>query len=414
MQIRVNPRPQAGNTMSDRRRLHRADRLLFACTLIVVAIWAGAGAVTSFAASARSGHMPNPTRTGTSAPRATWDARAAASYLDARQTWWLGWRTAARDHETSCVSCHTAVPYALARPALRAELHETAESAPEHKLLENVIKRVRLWNEVKPFYPDQTVGLPKSSESRGTEAVLNALILAMRDAREGKASDDARAAFDNLWALQFRTGGLNGAWAWLNFHLEPWESDDAAYFGATLAAIAVGTEPDGYAAKPEIQDGLKLLREHLQRTAGSQRLFNRVFLLWASARLSDLLSAAERQSIIDAIWTRQLSDGGWSLPALGQWKRNDGTALDTLSDGYATGVITLALQQAGISSADPRVAKALAWLAQHQDPASGKWSASSLNKQRDPSSDTGKFMSDAATAFAVLALTQGGASPRAP
>src|SRR6188508_574021 len=116
---------------------------------------------------------------------ATWDARAAASYLDGRASWWLGWRTAARDRGTSCVSCHTAVPFALSRPLLRAALSEREPLDAERRVIENVIKRVRLWNEVEPFYPDQTVGLPKTSESRGTEGVLNALILSQRDAAAG-------------------------------------------------------------------------------------------------------------------------------------------------------------------------------------------------------------------------------------
>src|SRR5436305_11838574 len=105
-----------------------------------------------------------------------WNARAVVGYLGGRIAWWGRWPDAARDHGTSCVSCHTAVPYALARPALREVLGEHDLPSPESTLLANVVKRVRMWNEVEPFYPDQTVGLPKSSESRGTEAVLNALI----------------------------------------------------------------------------------------------------------------------------------------------------------------------------------------------------------------------------------------------
>src|SRR5262245_6490036 len=93
-------------------------------------------------------------------PAATWDVRAAASYLDARQGWWMTWPNALRDHDTSCVSCHTALPYALARPALRTALGEGDLSATEKKLLDNIIRRVRLWKEVEPFYPDQTRGLP--------------------------------------------------------------------------------------------------------------------------------------------------------------------------------------------------------------------------------------------------------------
>src|ERR1051325_5538281 len=336
----------------------------------------------------------------------TWDPRAAAAYLDAQQSWWLSWPTSARDHETSCLSCHTALPYALARPALRAALKQTETPAPERKLVENVVKRVTLWKEVEPFYPDQTRGLPKTSESRGTEAILNAVVIATRDAQSGKISDEARMAFGNLWALQFKNGDLAGAWAWLNFHLEPWETADAAYFGATLAAVATGTEPDAYATSPDIQSHLKALHDYLQHGAAKQSLFNRAMLLWAANRLPGTISPAERQEIVDTLFAKQRADGGWSLASLGQWKRSDGTAVDTTSDGYATGVVAFALQQAGASSDDRRLRRGLAWLVQHQDRATGMWMTSSLNKQRDPSSDIGKFMSDAATAYAVLALTQ--------
>src|SRR3989442_1427212 len=173
-------------------------------------------------------------------------------------------------HQTFCVSCHTAVPYAISRPALRRPLAEEAPSANERRLLENVTKRVRLWKEVAPFYSDADRGAYKTVESRGTESVLNALILAANDAQRGQLTNDARMALDNMWAEQQTTGSKKGAWSWLRFANEPWEADDSDFYGATLAAIAAGTAPRNYPTPAEIQKKLPMLREYLNRESPAQ------------------------------------------------------------------------------------------------------------------------------------------------
>ena len=106
-----------------------------------------------------------------------WSPQAAAAYLDNRMAWWANWPNAARDHDTFCISCHTTLSYALGRPALRSALGEAAPSVNEHKFLDNLTKRVSMWNDVLPFYNEKS-GPNKSVESRNTEAVLNALVLA--------------------------------------------------------------------------------------------------------------------------------------------------------------------------------------------------------------------------------------------
>ena len=342
-----------------------------------------------------------------------WDRKTAAAYLDQRAGWWMGWQRAARDHETFCVSCHTAVPYAMSRPSLRKSLGEVGLSANERKLLDNVTKRVRLWKKVAPFYTDADRGAYKSVESRGTESVLNALILASNDANNGVVnghlSDDTRTAFENMWAEQQTTGDQKGAWLWLRFKNEPWEADDSDYYGASLAAIAVGTAPENYRAKPEIQNNLKMLREYLNRAYASQTLSNRAVLLWASAKVAGLLEPERQRALITELLSKQEADGGWSMTSMaGDWKRHDGTPQEAHSDGYATGLITFALQQAGITQENAQLKRGLAWLTENQNRTEGYWLAYSLNNNEEHhiSPDTARFMKDAATAYAVLALSE--------
>jgi squalene-hopene/tetraprenyl-beta-curcumene cyclase len=336
----------------------------------------------------------------------SWDPAAAAARLDSRMTWWMEWPSAARDHDTFCVSCHSALPYAIARPALRSTMHDQSLSPAEKRLIDNVVKRVRLGNDAAPFYPDQRNGLPKTSESRGTEAILNATILSTRDGASGRLSDDARTAFANLWALQMKTGDLAGAWAWLNFRYEPWEAPSSPYFGASIAAIAVGRAPGKYASDPAIQDNVTALKRYLGKQLDQQSLFNRVMALWASTALDGVLTVADRDRIIEECVRQQREDGGWSTASLAAYQRVDGSSLDTASDGYATGLITLALEEATAATARPAIQRGLDWLRLHQDKTSGGWTAVSLNKQRDPSTPPAQFMNDAATAYAVLALAR--------
>ena len=356
---------------------------------------AAIGLIAAIVAGVRAADAPSP----------SWNPKAAAAYLDARLDWWSTWPNAARDKETFCVSCHTAGPYALGRPVLAKLLGEQAPVAQQRKLYDNVVKRVSLWREVAPWYPDQTRGIPKSSESRGTESVWDALVLATRDAQAGALSGDTRTALANMWALQMQVGEFKGAWAWLNFHYEPWESPNSPYLGATLAAMAVGTAPGSYSSSDEATSGMSKVKDYLAREFEKQNLYNKLMLLWASAKYDGLITPAQRDSVVAAALMLQQADGGWGLPGLGDWKRVDDTIIDPASDALATALVTLALQNGGVARAHAGLSRGLMWLEQHQDPVTGKWASSSVNKKRDPASDAGGFFSDAATAYAVLSLT---------
>jgi squalene-hopene/tetraprenyl-beta-curcumene cyclase len=335
-----------------------------------------------------------------------WDRQAAARYLDSREVWWQSWDRPHKDRDTLCVSCHTQATYGMARPVLRQDLGEPPPTGAEQVMLASVEKRVSQWSLMQPFYSDIPSGPGKEIESHNAEAVLNAVILTGYDARQGHLRDITRTAFDNAWALQSKDGPDAGAWVWQNFGLAPWESKESQYHWAALMAVTVAKAPDHYRDDPKIAANLAALAGYLRSHYAGQPVLNKVVALWASAYYPGVISTADRAALSAELRRLQHPDGGWSLTDLGPWTRVDKSPAPTASDGYATAVTVLVLEETG-ERADPHVARGLAWLKANQDRTTGAWTAASVNKVRDPTSPAGPFMTDAATSFAVLALEDG-------
>src|SRR5215475_603668 len=171
-------------------------------------------------------------------------------------------------------------------------------------------------------------------------------------------------------------------------------------------AVAVGKTPGNYRDDKRIAENVGLLTEYLRSHYESQPLLNKMVALWAQKYVPGVMMLDQERELAERVNNLQHEDGGWSLTDLGTWKRRDNTPLETQSDGYATGLVVLVLEETAVgqSIGGANQLAGIRWLESSQDKNTGAWPAWSLNKNRDPESPAGKFMSDAATSFAVLAL----------
>jgi squalene-hopene/tetraprenyl-beta-curcumene cyclase len=222
---------------------------------------------------------------------------------------------------------------------------------------------------------------------------------------EGAAlSDELKASFERMWSLQIREGKQAGAWKWFNLDLDPWEVTESPYFGAALAALAVGAAPAEYRARPEVRERISALITYLQTQDLGQTLHNRLVLLWLQpscrtylpwcvGRSSRNCGASSNRRRMDQRVARSFQTHAAAPPA-------------PAGDSYATAFVTFIAVRSGVPHKDPKLVKALDWLKSHQDKQSGFWPAGSMNKKFEPDSMQIRFMQEAATGYAVAALLE--------
>jgi squalene-hopene/tetraprenyl-beta-curcumene cyclase len=331
-------------------------------TLIAFLLVAGAPAPADFP-------KPAPTTAGEPVAK-VFSAAKAAEYLDGVGVNWT--------RERKCITCHTNMPYLTARPLLPG-----SDAG---------------WKEVRAFLERDVESWGTGGKPRGDAYVVaTAFALAFNDAQKlGKLHPATRAALDRMWAVQRKTGD----WNWLKCDWPPLEHDD--YYGATLAALAVGYAPDDYADSDAAKAGVASLKSYFQKTPAPD-LHHTAMLLWAATKFDGLMNLEEQKKAVATLKGKQQKDGGWCLPGLGAYTRHDNTPNDpaAASDGYATGLVTFVLLRAGEKPTDPVVGAGLRWLRANQR-VSGRWFTRSLNNDR------AHYIANAGTAFAVLALHEAG------
>ena len=317
--------------------------------------------------------------------------RKALDYLDQGALAWNGSR--------KCVTCHTNGTYMVVRPALTGRA-----GAPNEEMRKHFVGSLEQFAKKSPEEQQQSVA--------PAQAIYMAAGLAEWDAHvTKKLSPETERALALMFSLQLESGTWGALDCW-----PPYES--SAYHLATVAGMAVGTAPGWLAnlADEKLRAGVESLKKYL-RTEVPRQDYDRTLLLWAAARLPGFLENDARAQLVDMVFKKQHTDGGWSIRSFGepeQWGRGNRAEklrgepelADPPSDGHQTGLALIVLRESGISAADPRIQKGVHWLATNQR-VSGRWWTRSLNTEK------WHFITYSGTAFPLLALSLCDALPPA-
>ena len=377
-------------------RTHPLQLLQIACCFLLLAVF---HCVASELATAEPkavkpqyehGAIRVPAANANEAKRESVSVSLAEQYLEQGREAWSG--------KHKCISCHTNGTYMTLRPALTKTLGIPQE-----------IER--------KFFLAQLTALaaenPKKLQ-RGTgpaQVIYLAAGLAEWDKHvTGSLSPETDQALRLMFSLQRPHGSWGSEDCW-----PPYESD--AYHLASVAAMAVATAPGWIDAIEKEQDEQPLMQmdklKHYLR-AQPPHDYGRTLLLWANARMPELLNSTEQQRLIEMLIAHQRKDGGWSLRSMADpeaWGsgnraeklRSEPNFSSPTSDGHMTGLAIVTLREAGVPSDDPCIEQGIAWLRDNQRE-SGRWWTRSLN------TDGAHYITYSGTAFPLLALQLCGAA----
>lgn len=326
-----------------------------------------------------------PKASGDEAKRPDVSLALATEYLEQGSVAWNG--------EKKCVSCHTNGTYMVTRPALSDSLGQPPETTRQFFL-----------SSLTQLQEEKRDRLKQST--RPAQVIYVAAGLAEWDAHiTHTLSEETERALELMFEIQSE----NGTWGSLDCW-PPFESD--SFHEATVAAMAAATAP-GWLQKVAASDNqeLKTAVERLKawlRTENPPHDYGRTLLLWASSRMTDLLTPEQKQELVEVLKKHQRADGGWSIRTFAApeaW--GGGNRAEKLksepefsnpdSDGHMTGLAIIVLRESGVAADDAGIRRGIAWLKENQRE-SGRWWTRSLN------TDSWHFITYSGTAYPLLAL----------